>query len=134
MPLAPKTSPRPKPKPSATARPAASSTRLGGSIGRHQSTGGVSRAQDRDGVPERDRTPRQPDAPAAPSRPPTRDSVRPDATVLADAIRARQNRGGGSFRGSVLSSIYGLPADGTRAVRSLQAFNGPTGRRTVLGQ
>lgn len=49
-----------------------------------------------------------------------------DSSVLAKALRDATTRSGGvgSFRGSVLSSLYGLPQDRSRAVRTLQSFNG----------
>lgn len=43
-------------------------------------------------------------------------------------------RGGAGFQRNVLSSIYRLPNDGTRAVRTLQSFNGKQGQPTVLGR
>lgn len=55
--------------------------------------------------------------------------------VAADQMGRNQGngRGTGNFRGGILSAVYRLPDNGTRAVRSLQAFNGPRGNRTVLG-
>lgn len=134
---APVNSMRPRPKPS--------QKQLGG----HQPTG-VRRASDSDSKPRKlggggaaasSSTP----APAGPQSPNTeaalqgnltRAASRPDAALLESARRARQmgGSGDGSYRGSILSSIYRLPEDGTRAARSLQSFNGPMGRRTVLGQ
>lgn len=68
------------------------------------------------------------------TRPKPRPTVAPDNSLLLNKMGAKRNSGGGSFRGAVLSNLYRLPADGTRAVRALQSFNGPTGKRTVLGQ
>jgi hypothetical protein len=70
---------------------------------------------------------------SAPPPPQQRPSTSPDRTALEMAMRNRTGKQGGN-RGSVLSAVYGLPEDGTRAIRSLQSFNGPRNGRTVLGQ
>ena len=58
-----------------------------------------------------------------------------DTTILTKALRDAAVKGGGkSYRGSILSTLYGLPADSQRAVRTLQSFNGNQGSRLKLGQ
>lgn len=57
-----------------------------------------------------------------------------DSTLLAKALRDKATGGGGSYRGSVLSTLYGLPSNRPRAVRTLQSFNGKQGSKLVLGQ
>lgn len=74
----------------------------------------------------------------APPKPKPRPSRRADASILLQAKRNRaaSGQGSGSARGSILSDalrLYGLSSGG-RAIRTLQAFNGPRNERTILGR
>lgn len=78
------------------------------------------------------------DTTPAPVKPAPRPSVRPDASILLQhqRNRAASGQGSGSARGSILSDalrLYGLSSGG-RAIRTLQAFNGPRNERTILGR
>jgi hypothetical protein len=90
--------------------------------------------------------PRDPDIPPPPPSRPNPDVELPDDRVearrgerradrtLIDALRSPgTNRSSQSYRGTVLSSVYRLPADGQASARTLQQFNGPRGQRMTLG-
>jgi hypothetical protein len=81
---------------------------------------------------------RAPDNPAAARNPNLpADSVqasRGERRTLIDALQEPgANRSAQKYRGSVLSSVYKLPANPANTAKTLQQFNGPRGQRMTLG-
>ena len=62
-----------------------------------------------------------------------RGNKRPDRTLIDALNQPTAQRTAQKYKGSVLASVYKLPADGAKSAKTLQQFNGPRGQKTTLG-
>ncbi len=63
----------------------------------------------------------------------SRGERRPDRTLIDALQQPGASRKAEKYRGTVLSAVYRMPADPSKAAQTLQQFNGPRGSRMTLG-
>jgi hypothetical protein len=63
----------------------------------------------------------------------SRGDRRADRTLIDALQQPGASRSAQKYRGTVLSSVYKLPADPSKSAKTLQQFNGPRGQRMTLG-
>lgn len=63
----------------------------------------------------------------------SRGDRRADRTLIDALQQPGASRSAQKYRGTVLSSVYKLPADPAKSAQTLQQFNGPRGQRMTLG-
>jgi hypothetical protein len=63
----------------------------------------------------------------------TRGGKRPDRSLIDALMEPGANVSAQKYKGSVLSSVYKMPANPAKTAKTLQQFNGPRGQKMTLG-